>query len=201
MFDTELFGHWWFEGPRFVAAVLDLCARSDRLATLSAGALLERQPPDERVSLPEGSWGDGGAHGVWLNQATAWVWPLIHAAELRFERLAGAADVAAPVPGADPLIERLLRQAGRELLLLESSDWPYLITTLAAGDYARDRITRHAEDFERLAVLAERRTGGGALSEADETFLATVERRDSLFPDLDWRVYAGRAARERVSTG
>ncbi len=199
MFDTELFGHWWFEGPRFVAAVLEQCAKSGSLATMSAGALLERQPPDERVSLPEGSWGDGGAHGVWLNEETAWTWPLIHAAELRFERLAVAAEPTAT--GADPLLERLLAQAGRELLLLESSDWQFLITTFSARDYAHLRVTEHAEDFERLATLADRRTSGGSLSEADETFLAACEKRDSLFPDFDWRGYAGRGSREGVTAG
>ena len=202
MFDTELFGHWWFEGPRFVAAVLDLCAGTGGVSACSTGAMLERHPPQESVSLPEGSWGDGGGHDVWLNEATAWTWPLIHAAELRFQRLAAAAGAAAG-PGSalrgDPLLERLLAQAGRELLLLESSDWPFLITTLSARDYAHQRLTEHAEDFERLALLAERRTGGGSLSEADETFLASCERRDSLFPDFDWRRYSGRGAREPVT--
>ena len=63
------------------------------------------------------------------------------------------------------------------------------------------RMSEHAEDFERLATLAERRTAGGSLSEADETFLAGCERRDSLFPDFDWRGYAGRGASERVAAG
>ena len=204
LFDTELFGHWWFEGPRFVAAVLDLCAQGGAITALSTGAMLERDPPQERVSLPEGSWGDGGGHDVWLNEATISSWPLIHGAELRFERLATAAEAAAPSAspvGGDPLLERLLAQAGRELLLLESSDWPFLITTFSARDYAQLRMSEHAEDFERLATLAERRTAGGSLSEADETFLAGCERRDSLFPDFDWRGYAGRGASERVAAG
>ena len=197
MFDTELFGHWWFEGPRFVAAVLDRCAESAEITALSAGDVLDRQPPVERVALPEGSWGDGGGHDVWLNAGTAWTWPIIHAAETRFERMASAA-AAAPAGGVDPLLERLLAQAGRELLLLESSDWTFLITTLSARDYAQMRVTAHAADFERLATLGERRTEGGSLSEADETFLAECERRDSLFPDFDWRLYAERGARERA---
>ena len=203
MYDTELFGHWWFEGPRFVAAVLDLCDGSGGVSACSTSEMLERHAPEEIVSLPEGSWGDGGGHDVWLNEATAWTWPLIHAAELRFQKLADLVETATGLgaPLADPLLERLLAQTGRELLLLEASDWPFLITTGAARDYAHVRVTGHAEDFERLAILAERRAAGGSLSEADVTFLAECERRDSLFPDFDWRWYANRGARERVAAG
>src|SRR5207245_2633471 len=79
----------------------------------------------------------------------------------RFESLATRAAGVAPTGSAEPLLERLLRQAGRELLLLESSDWQFLITTFAARDYAELRVTEHAEAFERLATLAERRAAGG----------------------------------------
>ena len=185
MFDTELFGHWWFEGPRFVASVLDQLEAAG-IEPVSAGEYLERHPPREAVEMPEGSWGDGGRHQVWLNDDTRWTWGPIHAAEARFERLAGeAAGVA-----SEPLLERLMRQAGRELLLLEASDWQFLITTFAARDYAELRLAEHSESFERLAALAARRLSGGLLSEADEAFVTECERRDPLFPDFDWRGYA-----------
>ena len=200
MFDTELFGHWWFEGPRFVAEVLDHCTGRDAITARSAGAMLECEPPREKVALPEGSWGEGGGHDVWLNAETAWTWPIIHGAEMRFERLARAALAVLPTSGQDPLLERLLAQAGRELVLLEASDWPFLITTLAAEDYARTRLTEHAADFERLAGLAERRAQGGLLSGEDASFLAECERRDSLFADFDWRAYAGRPERSGAAT-
>ena len=65
MYDTELFGHWWFEGPLFLAAVIDRARAADFELT-TAGAHLDRHPPAEAVALPEGSWGDGGQHQVWL---------------------------------------------------------------------------------------------------------------------------------------
>jgi len=190
MFDTELFGHWWFEGPRFVAAVLDGLAAAG-IEPCGAGDFLERHPPREVVELPEGSWGDGGRHQVWLNDDTRWTWGPIYAAEARFERLAGE---AAGRP-REPLLERLLTQSGRELLLLEASDWQFLITTFAARDYAELRLAEHAESFERLAALAARRLAGGSLAEADEAFLRECERRDPLFQDFDWRGYAAAAGR------
>ncbi len=186
MFDTELFGHWWFEGPQFLGAVLDRLHASE-VAPTTAGAWLERHPPEEVVALPEGSWGDGGGHQVWLNEHTRWTWTPVHEAERRLEALAHEAAGLA----RDPVLERLLSQGARELLLLEASDWQFLITTFAARDYAELRLTQHAADFQRLAGLVEQRLRGGSLSSEDEAFVAECERRDPLFPDVDWRIYAG----------
>jgi 1,4-alpha-glucan branching enzyme len=197
MFDTELFGHWWFEGPRFLAAVLDGARAHPAIEPVSPSAYLERHPAETVVSLPEGSWGDGGGHQVWLNDDTRWTWPLVHGAEDRFASLVRA---AAPRP-RDPLLDRLLAQAGRELLLLQGSDWQFLITTFAARDYAELRIAEHAHDFGRLAELAERRVRSGALSEGDATFLAECERRDALFPDYDWRAHGAVAASHALAAG
>ena len=192
MFDTELFGHWWFEGPAFLAEVIGHAGQGARPTTPSQ--YLERHSARDVVALPEGSWGDGGAHKVWLNPETRATWDSVHACEARFESLSSS---AATRPH-DPLLERLVAQAGRELMLLEASDWQFLITTLAARDYAELRLARHAEDFDRLAGLAERRVTGGALNESDVGFVAECERRDGLFPDFD-----GRASRrhEPATTG
>ena len=185
MYDTELFGHWWFEGPQFLAAVLDL-APAANVELTTAGAHLERHPPTEAVALPEGSWGDGGRHEVWFNERTEWTWRPIHAAERGYEQQVRDALGHAP----DALLDRLLRHTGRELLLLEASDWQFLITTFSARDYAELRLTEHADAYQRLAALTAQRITGGALSDADERFLAECEKRDPLFPDFDWRVYA-----------
>jgi 1,4-alpha-glucan branching enzyme len=134
---------------------------------------------------------------VWLNEATRWTWPLVHEAEARFARLVERGLAASP----DPLLDRLLAQAGRECLLLESSDWQFLISTVAARDYAEQRVRTHAEDFARLAGLGERRAQGGSLGEADEQFLAACELRDPLFPDFEWRAYGAHAATGAATRG
>jgi 1,4-alpha-glucan branching enzyme len=182
MFDTELFGHWWFEGPRFLGAVLD-AAGSSAIEPTVPSAYLREHPADHVILLPEGSWGDGGGHQVWLNPDTRWTWEHVHDAEGRYEHLVRE---AASRPG-DPLLDRLLGQAARELLLLEASDWQFLITTVAARDFAETRLTEHFTDFRRLADLAERRIELGSLTQEDENFLAECERRDCLFLDYDWR--------------
>jgi len=196
MFDTELFGHWWFEGPGFLGAVIDRAADAGLRPWLPSTYLREHSA-DQVISLPEGSWGEGGGHRVWLNADTRWTWDHVHPSEERFERLVRDA-VGRP---SDPLLDRLLAQAGRELLLLEASDWQFLITTVAARDYAEQRLSAHAADFDRLAKLAERRIQMGSLNQGDENFLSDCERRDSLFAEYDWRGHAAAGASHTVSAG
>jgi 1,4-alpha-glucan branching enzyme len=194
MFDTELFGHWWFEGPRFLGAVIDQTLAESGIDLVLPSAYLREHSADHVISLAEGSWGDGGGHQVWLNPDTRWTWDHVHEAEARYESLVRE---AAGRP-ADPLLDRLLAQTARELLLLEASDWQFLITTVAARDYAEQRLTEHFTDFRRLADLAGRRTELGSLTQGDENFLSECERRDSLFPDYDWRGHAAAATHATI---
>src|SRR3972149_4121352 len=85
----------------------------------------------------------------------------------------------------DSLLPDLLKQTARELLLLESSDWQFLISTRAAADYAETRVSRHFEDFKRLASMARKKGEGEGLGEGDINFLHCIMERDDLFPDID----------------
>ncbi len=85
----------------------------------------------------------------------------------------------------DSYLQRILKQAARELLLLQASDWQFLISTWSARDYAELRLALHAEDFNRLAAMAESLGRGKGLSDGDEEFLEACEARDKLFPDID----------------
>jgi 1,4-alpha-glucan branching enzyme len=91
-------------------------------------------------------------------------------------------------PQSSEPLAAALNQAGRELLLLESSDWPFLITTWQARDYATDRFQDHLERFHRLADMAER-------NQVDEGLVAEYFELDRVFPDLDYHDFADR---ERV---
>ena len=179
-FDTELFGHWWFEGPAWLEIVLRRLAEEGTAATASES--LARPRPSSVVSLPEGSWGQGGGHWVWLNDDTRWVWDLVYRAEDAFRSLLGELGT-----GRRGLVARILRQLARELLLLESSDWPFLITTISARDYATARVKAHAAAFDRLEGLA-RAAATGPLAPGDREWFEEVEILDSPFPevDLDW---------------
>jgi 1,4-alpha-glucan branching enzyme len=181
-YDTELFGHWWFEGVDWLKAVLRRLARSETVGLATANDYLETCPPDSVLTLPESSWGTGGNHWTWQNPKTEWMWPLIHNAERTMERL------VAMHPTADGRLRQVLDQLGRELLLLESSDWPFLISTGQAAEYASHRFQQHLARFNRLAMIVD----SGHLRPEDERFLQTVSDLDNPFPNLDYHVFASR---------
>lgn len=192
-FDAELFGHWWFEGPAWLEAVLRRVEDDPDLDLTTCGAYLDAHRPTDVIALPEGSWGEGGHHFIWLNQDTAWTWKHVYAAERALPALLEEATPARLA--ADPTLERVLEQAARELLLLQASDWQFLISTVAAKDYAELRIAGHTEDFQSLAAIARRLLavagrGPSRLTAEEEAALSTIETRDHLFPDVDltwWR--------------
>ncbi len=178
-YDAELFGHWWFEGPDWLYHVLKGIDRNPAVDLVTCREYLEAHTPEVAVSLPESSWGQGGFHWIWLNEWTSWIWRDVYADEAEMAQLA---QLAARSDGA---VADILKQAARELLLLEASDWPFLISTWTARDYAERRAAFHHEAFTRLADIARRAAGGEGLSEAEQTFLADCRDRDAVFPDID----------------
>ncbi len=179
-YDAELFGHWWYEGPQWLRGVIKGLYRCGEVLPVTAGTYIEGTDPAPRVEIPEGSWGDGGDHKVWFNEQTRWIWRSIYAAESVMRRVCELSNGK-----RDGTTERILGQMARELLLLESSDWPFLVTTGTAKDYAEERVQKHLEDFKRLGVILERYLKEGAIGEEEEGFIATLEERDSIFPDID----------------
>jgi len=178
-FDAELFGHWWFEGPRWIYHLAKAAHESKEVSLITCGEYLHKFPPSTVVDLPEGSWGEGGFHFIWLNKDTEWTWRHVHAAEGRMKAL-----LAAYGKDSDPLMRRALAQAARELLLLESSDWQFLISTWSARDYAQQRFAEHDACFNRLAELAERYATSRDMAEDDLNYLRKCERIDPIFPEL-----------------
>ncbi len=178
-YDAELFGHWWFEGPQWLEHVAREMAAAKDISPMTLAEALVAVPPTTTLQLPEGSWGEGGDHRVWLNRETEWTWDRVYSAEAEWtghlKRLGNA--------GGD--LRRVLAQATRELLLLQASDWQFLITTQAARDYAERRVAEHYAEFKRLSEMARSLEDGNVLSaEAAET-LRRLEREDFVFPTLD----------------
>ncbi len=188
-YDTELFGHWWFEGPDWLKQVLHNLAESDVVEQTTASDWLEQHPPTEVLDLPESSWGQAGNHFTWKNADTEWMWPIIHAAEQRMEELVARFPLPAGEAGGGSADHHfMLQQAARELLLLESSDWPFLVTTGQAREYATNRFNDHVGRFNDLAdaLLAPNLTHE-ALQRCREYY-----ERDNLFPDIDYTVFKKR---------
>jgi len=176
MYDAELFGHWWYEGPDFLAFLLEKIAGQDEIAALTPTDYLE-QHPENQVSTPAFStWGDGGYAEFWLNPTNDWIYPLLLKACHRMETLADR------FPKAEGLTGKALDQASRELLLAQSSDWAFMMKTGHHREYAVRRFKGHLGSFDLLCDQVER-------GRVDLKFLESLEARDNLFPHMDHRIY------------
>jgi len=178
-YDMELFGHWWFEGVRWLVEVARRFAESSVVPTTCGEYLPSSEGEGTMVSLPEGSWGEGGFHYIWLNPEAEWTWRHIYACEAVVPEL-----LARYGEDPSPLRREVLVQALRELLLMESSDWQFLISTLHAKDYGEGRFAVHRERFGRLADWL-RRSGPFELSREELSFYEECSKADSIFPDLE----------------
>ncbi|MBZ0301186.1 MAG: DUF1957 domain-containing protein [Anaerolineae bacterium] len=174
--DIRLLGHWWFEGARWLSEVLRHLASTPEIELTTASRLVTDHPPQTSLALAEGSWGVGGGHFIWDNPETRWLWEPIHAAEARLEALAEQFSS----PSADA--EKVLNQAARELLLMQSSDWAVMIMSRGDQRYAVQQFYRHLERFERLADSLER---GEPDIELADAFWAV----DKVFADIDYRAF------------
>ena len=178
-YDAELFGHWWFEGPRFLDHVIRKTASSQpqfKLATLSE--VLEEYPSPACLQPAASSWGEQGYQQVWLNERTQWLYRHQHQAERCM------VELASKFPAAEGPLRRALNQTARELLLAQSSDWPFLISQQTAVPYAMRRFRGHIRRFHQLREQISSRA-------IEEGWLQVVESQDSIFPRLDYRVFGG----------
>ncbi len=174
-FDAELFGHWWFEGPEFIHELFKLASSFD----IKFITLKEVLRTDQKLQLCEpcqSSWGQGGYHNYWVNQTNSWVvneW--INAgkamAEVCTNNISKESDI------------RILQQAARELLLLQSSDWSFILKAGTTIDIAKERINIHRKRFWYLIDIIKNKKG------IKEPIVQEIENEDPIFPLIyakDW---------------
>jgi 1,4-alpha-glucan branching enzyme len=178
-----LFGHWWFEGITWIKDVIKKLRQYTAVQMQTASEYLESQPPTKAIELPESSWGAGGHYQVWYNDGTEWMWPIIHNCEKTMQ------EVEDKYRDRGGIYDRALKQALRELLLLQSSDWPFLITTGQAWQYAKDRFNGHVDRFHAIVDMLN--TGN-----FDEAKLSKIEDIDNCFPNVDHGWFSAHAERE-----
>jgi 1,4-alpha-glucan branching enzyme len=179
-YDGELFGHWWFEGQRWLESVVRAFDQHDTVAITPGGKYLEMFPPEQIINIPEGSWGEGGHHYIWLNKENEWSWKLIYEAEDTF------LEIARELGDRQGLAREIIEQMARELLLLESSDWQFLISTVSARDYAEARVEVHYNNVLRLGDIAREAMIGSDIAAGNMEFLRQCQETDKVFEiDLD----------------
>jgi 1,4-alpha-glucan branching enzyme len=130
--DTELLGHWWYEGIEWLSAVLEESARQGLGLTTLDDAIERHQPVSLGATrLPDTSWGEGGDLRTWSGPDVAGLAWQARSAELAVAARTGGGQAPAP-------------RALRELLALQSSDWAFLAHRRLAGDYPGERAAAHA---------------------------------------------------------
>lgn len=175
-YDAELFGHWWFEGPQFLEAIfrnLEFHGNGIRLVHLSE--YLAETNPSYSQQPAASTWGAEGYNRVWINEKNHWLYRHQHRAEQQMLRLAHRFSNPTPVQ------EKLLNQAARELLLLQSSDWAFMLSRQDFPLYAIRRFHDHLERFSYLEQTLFRNLSPHRLEQ--------IEKIDNLFPELNYRVY------------
>ncbi len=173
MYDAELFGHWWFEGPAWLEALFRAFHANPGIVELATpGEAVSRLPLIQKVSPHLSTWGWKGYNEMWLQESNAWIYRHLHQAAWRMGELVRAH------PAAQGVLRRALTQALRELFLAQASDWAFILAQRTSWEYAQGRLTRHLDRF--IQIDEQIKTGN-----IDESWLGGVEAQDNLFPFLD----------------
>jgi 1,4-alpha-glucan branching enzyme len=175
-YDAELFGHWWFEGPWFIEEVFRaLHAQPEQAIEAVTLAQDKDSEPLAILRAPRASsWGEGGFGEVWVGSKSAWLWRHVHHAS---RYVLWALEQFGNTEGSHALA---LDQMIRELLLLQSSDWAFILHTETSTGYAHARVRAHTHRLRHLGHLV-------AKPEHSRADLARIEDlcvRDRFLPNL-----------------
>jgi len=185
-YDAELFGHWWYEGPQWLNYVirgLDPKKRANktgppqhpiRLITLSA--YLEEYSINQLSEPSTSSWGSKGANETWINESNDWIYRHLHGGAQIMKEL------ATKYPRARGKMRRALKQAARELLQAQASDWAFIIKGGAHREYAIQRTKTHLLRLIRLKEQIEKGT-------IDDQWLSAIEGQNNIFPNIVYQLF------------
>lgn len=177
LYDAQIFGQWWFEGTKWLDKVFRLAAeKKDELLIIGADEYLEKYPENPVHELSFSSWGNNGYARIWCNGTNDWIFLHAHSVVDKM------ADLVSRFPNETGLKERALNQAAREVLLSQASDWPFIIKTGIAGPYAEKRVKEHVHNF--LIIY-----DNLCRNSVDTEWLTGIERKNNLFPDIDYRIF------------
>ena len=177
-FDAELFGHWWYEGPCFLEYLFREMANSSSVESSTPSEVIATLESVQVLTPAMSTWGANCYNETWLNGKNDWIYPHLHEAEERMTELAKKYKDA-----TDPLYIRVLNMCARELMLAESSDWAFIMTTGTTVEYAVNKTKTHLSRFLELydAIKAHN---------INEKLLEYYEWIDPIFPYMDYKLYA-----------
>ncbi len=177
-YDAELFGHWWFEGPDFLYELFKEIDKHKEIKVLTPPEYLAQNHKNQVITPNPSSWGDGGYYDVWLNSGNDWIYRHLHFMADKMQELANKHYHESSFNNI-----RVLNQLLRELLLAQSSDWAFLMTTKTAIEYSVQRTKEHISNFNKLLDMFEN-------DAIDFGFLDYLEYKNSIFSFIDYKVFA-----------
>jgi 1,4-alpha-glucan branching enzyme len=182
-YDAELFGHWWYEGPQWIELLIQKSAKKGNILSLcTPSEYLALYPVNQQCDPPLSSWGYKGYSEYWLDGSNDWLYPHLHAASARMTQLATRFQKSLKRNAPANPVNRALHQAARELLLAQSSDWPFIMKSGTMVPYAQKRVKSHIGRFTKIY--------NDLCNDAVDTdWLAEVERRDAIFSDRECAKY------------
>lgn len=178
-YDMELYGHWWYEGPKFLENIFRVFAKQSIIKPVTATEYLECQTDTQMCRPHPSSWGMNGYNEYWLNYKNHWIWKHLHAAAIRMKDIAGQYKNCP----SNSAVERILNQALRELLLAQSSDWPFIMSSQTTTVYATNRTVEHLSRFHQLCDQLKEQN-------VNKRLLKHLENKDNIFPVVDFRDFA-----------
>ncbi|MBI2974086.1 MAG: DUF1957 domain-containing protein [Deltaproteobacteria bacterium] len=177
-YDAELFGHWWYEGIDWLNLVIRKITCDQKAVKLTTPWEYLTIFPKNQVAYPsESSWGNKGYAEVWCNNSNDWIYRHIHEAAWRMT------EYARKYPNPDDNLKCALNQMARELMLLQSSDWAFIMNSGTMVEYAVKRTKEHIWRFNKLYEDIKN-------LRLDMSFLAELEWKDNIFPNMDYRIYS-----------
>ena len=177
-YDAELYGHWWFEGPYWLYVLFKkIYHNQDTFELITPSEYLAKYPNIQQCAPAISTWGAHGYSEVWINPATDYMYRHLHHAG---ERMAYLARINIT---PTPLERNALNQCARELLLAQSSDWPFIVTHNTMVEYAHKRLKDHIGRFNALADMIDKK-------EINEDYLKDISYKDKIFPNIDYSIYA-----------
>ncbi|BBB31822.1 1,4-alpha-glucan branching enzyme [Thermotomaculum hydrothermale] len=184
-FDAELFGHWWFEGPKWLEKVIENLKKIDGVEPATGIDILKNSPKTETITLKEGSWGENNDHSVWFNENTKWTWEKLYNTEKNFLAFLKKHKRKALL---EKTLNKILKEAAKSLIIAEASDWQFLIHTQSGVDYVEERFNKHIGEVEKLISIAKNYLHQNTLSDEEKAFIEKVSRENIVFNNicLEW---------------
>ncbi|SJZ41956.1 glycoside hydrolase family 57 protein [Selenihalanaerobacter shriftii] len=176
-YDAELFGHWWYEGIEWLDLLIrKIACDQDSIDLITPSQYLNEYKTNQVTTPSYSSWGHKGYGEVWLESNNDWIYRHLHWATEKM------IEIANQYPNASGLKYEALNQLARELLLAQSSDWPFIMKTGTMVEYAGKRVKTHITRFKSLYQEIQEEN-------INHNLLEKIKNYDNIFPDIDYHIY------------